>query len=172
MQAEADQPPVIPVSGKPAGVLIKSWRSAPMRIAIGLGMLMLVPVAVSILLKVLRWLLPSLDAFVLASPQVPGMPGRVASFSLISIGILMSAFPVYRLFVRRIERRTASELARADFGMADAAARIGHAHQFRRAESTLVEIDGRGGIVYAQVRRDGVVAVGNRLHVFVMSTLL
>src|SRR5262245_3353871 len=57
------------------------------------------------------------------------------------------------------------DLAVADLqlGVADAAVRLRHAHDFFRAEGLLVELDRVARALDAQVGRDRVVAVGNRL---------
>ncbi len=52
-------------------------------------------------------------------------------------------------------------VADLDLSVADAAVRRGHAHQLGRAKRLLVEIEGLRGALDDQVRRQGVIAVGD-----------
>src|SRR5213076_1662911 len=55
-------------------------------------------------------------------------------------------------------------VADLDLGVHYPPARPGHAHDLLRGEPPLVEFDRLGPIADDQIRRDGLVAIGNRLH--------
>lgn len=95
----------------PASWPIRVWRSAPVRIVVGVAMLALVPIVFSNGLKLAARLFPAFDALLRSVAPVPGVSNRPLAFYIVTLAIVLLSIPVYRLFVRWTERRAAPEVA-------------------------------------------------------------
>jgi membrane protease YdiL (CAAX protease family) len=112
MQAEF-RPAAAGVRNMVRRCLLRAWHAVPLRIVLGLAMLMVVPLLLPLLLDAAAAAWPPFDAALHTSPAMPGVRVNPFSFYIVAVAIIVLSVPIYGLFVRWTERRAVAEIDRA-----------------------------------------------------------